>query len=157
MEKVLLYVMFRFVIFVGIFIWFVHVLVHKKKILDWKKSNVSVQAFVKRNEVLINRFLKGIITLFLVFMLAYQVIPFTLDVPSIIRKEYRLSSGFVKNWDYSHEDRVKARPIMFIDEVDKEEKSITVLAEGIYEGEYIKVQYLPHLRLGIVLERGKDD
>ena len=46
---------------------------------------------------------------------------------------------------------------MFIDEVDKEEKSITVLAEGIYEGEYIKVQYLPHLRLGIVLERGKDD
>ena len=84
-------------------------------------------------------------------------IPFILDVPSIIRKEYRLSSGFVKNWDYSHEDRVKARSIMFIDEVDKEEKSITVLAEGIYEGEYIKVQYLPHLRLGIVLERGKDD
>ena len=104
------------------------------------------------NNININKIIKIISGIGLIFMVYCIVIPAILDIPTLVKQEYTVTEGIVESWNYSDEERLEERSISIKDDTGQE-KSVIVYSTGIHQGEHLVVEYLPHSKYGIVKER----
>ena len=125
----------------------------KKRWICWEKMAPDIKQMVKRNEKRINIVLKCTIGLFLGIIFMWHVIPAIKDFPNVMQEEYLEAEGEVIEWDYGRETRRRSRSIAIIDSKTNRKVNVVVYSTGIYEGERLKVTYLPNSKFGIVEER----
>lgn len=121
----------------------------KTRWFRWEKAGPDMRAIIKRNEKTLNIISKTVAGLALSFLFAYLVFPAMQDFPHVMAEDYETAEGTVVDWDFSDEEHRKMRSVGIVEPETGEEIHAVVYSEGIYEGEYLKVTYLPHSRYGI--------
>jgi len=87
------------------------------------------------------------------------IVRFTQDISHIIEKDYVIAKGHAvcKSKGGRNID-IEMQSLHLLDgDTGERLKEILVFSTYIEEGEYIEVEYLPHTRYGVIIERGKDE
>lgn len=121
----------------------------KTRWFRWEKAGPDMRAIVKRNEKKLNIISKTVAGLALAFMFAYLVFPAMQDFPHVMAEDYETAEGTVVDWDFSDEEHRKMRSVGIVEPGNGEKIHVVVYSEGIHEGEYLRVTYLPHSRYGV--------
>lgn len=152
MSSVVRFVLIRAIIVI-IAVIAVAVTIYKKKpIVRWDRYPKEKQASVRKTAVKVDRIIYVIMAAMVLFMFIYGVIPAALDIPAAIKKEYKSISGTVVGWSLARKERRELRGVRIEDEKTKEIKYIHVVTYGIHQGDYMRVTYLPHTRVGLIEE-----
>ena len=81
--------------------------------------------------------------------------PLILDIPNMVNGEYLMAEGVIlHNALGGSASRVSDREFAIIDAETGEEICFLALSEGLREGEYVKVTYLPNSHLATINYRG---
>ena len=137
------------VIFLIIYLYWIW---KKVRLIKWEQAPGDTRDWIRNHEKNINKIIKIISGIGLIFMVYCIVIPAILDIPTLVKQEYTVTEGIVESWNYSDEERLEERSISIKDDTGQE-KSVIVYSTGIHQGEHLVVEYLPHSKYGIVKER----
>lgn len=96
-------------------------------------------------------FLKIGIGIFFVIMFFKMFIPAILDIPCYLKNDFKIVSGYARD---NASGKGNIRCVTIINEKDKEEIYVEFsCSDGVNEGDYLKVKYLPHTKYGILLKK----
>ena len=112
---------------------------------------------IKRKKVsktLTNRvdfFVKIGIGIILGMMFVKMFIPVILDIPYYLKNDFEIITGYARD---NANGKGNIRHVTIIDEETEQEIYVEFsCSEGIDNGDYLKVKYLPYSRYGILLEK----
>lgn len=108
--------------------------------------------YTGKNDVTFLRLANAALIIIAIFLILYLK-DFVLDMPCIINKQYRYAEGYVTEQAHGGADVSSERRSVFLyDEVTEDEIEITVFSGYIDKHSYLKIQYLPHTKYGVILE-----
>lgn len=91
------------------------------------------------------------IGILLVIIFFKMFIPAILDIPSYLKNDFKVVSGYAKD---NANGKGNIRCVTIINEKNKQEIYVEFsYSPGINEGDYLKVKYLPHTKYGILLKK----
>ena len=152
MEIILLCLYGKVTVIVIFLIIYLYWIWKKVRLIKWEQAPGDTRDWIRNHENNINKIIKIIYGIGLIFMVYCIVIPAILDIPTLVKQEYTVTEGIVESWNYSDEERLEERSISIKDDTGQE-KSVIVYSTGIHQGEHLVVEYLPHSKYGIVKER----
>ena len=141
MEIILLCLYGKVTVIVIFLIIYLYWIWKKVRLIKWEQAPGDTRDWIRNHEKNINKIIKIISGIGLIFM-----------VYCIVIQEYTVTEGIVESWNYSDEERLEERSISIKDDTGQE-KSVIVYSTGIHQGEHLVVEYLPHSKYGIVKER----
>ena len=68
---------------------------------------MTPEIWIRNHEKNINKIIKIISGIGLIFMVYCIVIPAILDIPTLVKQEYTVTEGIVESWNYSDEERLE--------------------------------------------------
>lgn len=137
------------IVFFMCIIWFC-IRVLKNKNVIYLDEAVSKKTAKRVN--IIAKIVGGII---FALIFVWWTIPAIQDIPFVIENKYKTVTGYAVSEDSGRDTR-KIRSFTVEDENHKR-IHVSVYAENVYVGDYMKIVYLPHMQVGTVIGRSKKD
>lgn len=153
------YVLYRLgrsilIFLIGLIMCILYIIKKRKFIyaVYFNKDSIK-QEYNGKNDIKLLRFLNVFPFIIIIFITLY-LREFVLDIPSIVKGQYSYVEGYTTEKSHgganvSHEKR----SIFIKNKTSNEEKEIVVFSEYIDKNEYLKVEYLPHTKYGLILEK----
>lgn len=140
MEIILLCLYGKVTVIVIFLIIYLYWIWKKVRLIKWEQAPGDTRDWIRNHEKNINKIIKIISGIGLIFMVYCIVIPAILDIPTLVKQEYTVTEGIVESWNYSDEERLEERSISIKDDTGQE-KSVIVYSTGIHQGEHLVVEY----------------
>ena len=137
MEIILLCLYGKVTVIVIFLIIYLYWIWKKVRLIKWEQAPGDTRDWIRNHEKNINKIIKIISGIGLIFMVYCIVIPAILDIPTLVKQEYTVTEGIVESWNYSDEERLEERSISIKDDTGQE-KSVIVYSTGIHTSSYTK-------------------
>lgn len=115
MEIILLCLYGKVTVIVIFLIIYLYWIWKKVRLIKWEQAPGDTRDWIRNHEKNINKIIKIISGIGLIFMVYCIVIPAILDIPTLVKQEYTVTEGIVESWNYSDEERLEERSISIKD------------------------------------------
>lgn len=122
--------------------------VFKKRMIKWENAVPAKQPVMKKNEKKVNSVLRVLLLIGSVVFLVFMVIPAALDIPAVLKGDYRTVSGTVIQQDHGGRDGVEKRTVQLRDHDSGDTVTVHIYDNYIDEHEQMTVRYLPFTKYG---------
>jgi hypothetical protein len=92
-------------------------------------------------------------TLCLLTILPFFIIPGILDLPNALTDNYKTAIVEVANWSHSSPDSIKKRDLLVINLNTNKELNIDVYYTVVNKGDVFEIRYLPYTKLATITRK----
>ena len=124
MEIILLCLYGKVTVIVIFLIIYLYWIWKKVRLIKWEQAPGDTRDWIRNHEKNINKIIKIISGIGLIFMVYCIVIPAILDIPTLVKQEYTVTEGIVESWNYSDEERLEERSISIKDDTGRKKIQI---------------------------------
>ena len=101
MEIILLCLYGKVTVIVIFLIIYLYWIWKKVRLIKLEQAPGDTRDWIRNHEKNINKIIKIISGIGLIFMVYCIVIPAILDIPTLVKQEYTVTEGIVESWNYS--------------------------------------------------------
>ena len=154
MEIILLCLYGKVTVIVIFLIIYLYWIWKKVRLIKWEQAPGDTRDWIRNHEKNINKIIKIISGIGLIFMVYCIVIPAILDIPTLVKQEYTVTEGIVESWNYSDEERLEERSISIKDDTGQEKSVIVYHLQFDLAGCHTEIQkLLPFRSCGATAQR----
>lgn len=123
----------------------------KKSVINVRRIPKSKKESIQKNSKKVDFIFRVVMAIYIIISIPLLIVPALLDIPNVVQGKYET----IQCRTISHDnvrDIVKQRNIFVVDVKTNKSIELKVNYGPIQEGEYFTINYLPHLRIGEIVQ-----